>query len=266
MESAMTMIRLNDVFKTYPANGGPPKRVISGLSLEIHNELYGLIGPNGCGKTTLMNLIAGLTVPDSGTITYESARDSKPRVGYVWQDYRASLLPWLDAAENVTFPLKMQGMGKRERRAVAARLLAEFLPGVDPRSKCYELSGGQQQLLCVLRSSVGEPDTLLCDEGFSSLDQQRSWSMAAFVEKLWAQRKVPTLFVSHDVDTAILLAGEILLMAKNTGKIVKQLQNPMPRPRSTKMLTASEHIALRREIIDFLFEQGPVSDALSTTN
>ena len=257
----MSTIRLNNVSKTFPGNGNLPKRVLSGVSIEIYDDLYGLIGPNGCGKSTLMNLIAGLMPPDAGTITFELGRSVARRVGYVWQDYRASLLPWLDAAENVAFPLRVQGIGRRGRRALAARLMAEFLPGVAPESKSYELSGGQQQLICLLRSAVGEPDAILCDEGLSSLDPQRSWSMVSFVERIWAQRKVPTVCVSHDVDTAILLASEVLLMSKNGGTIVKRLKNPLPRPRSTKMLTAAEHVALRKEIIDFLFEQGAVGDA-----
>jgi ABC-type nitrate/sulfonate/bicarbonate transport system ATPase subunit len=203
-----------------------------------------------------MNLISGLVSPDSGSISYDEGRASAPRVAYIAQDYRSSLLPWADAGENLAFPLKVQGVSAEERQAVATRLMGEFMPGVSPLEKTYQLSGGQQQLICLLRSAVGEPDAVLCDEGLSSLDPQRSWSMVSFAEKIWTQRRVPSVYISHDVDTAILLAGELLLMSRDRGAIAKRLRNPLPRPRSTLMLTASEHVALRKEIIDFLFEQG----------
>ncbi len=260
----MTAITLHDVAKSFPVDGGPPKHVLRGVSLSIESGTFvSLVGPNGCGKSTLLNIIAGLSQPDSGTVTCTNGAARKPRFGYVWQDYRASLLPWLDAADNIAFPLRVNGIARGVRREFAERLLRDFLPGVAPTRKCFELSGGQQQLLCLLRSSVGEPDALLLDEPFSALDQQWSWSMAAYVERIWSASNVPVLFVSHDLDTAILMAGDILLMTQHSGGTVKRLHNPLPRPRSTKMLTSPEHTDLRKEIIEFLFEQGAVSDIIT---
>lgn len=259
----MTTIQITNVCKSYRVIGSSSKQVLKNVNLSIaSNDILSLVGPNGCGKTTLLNVIAGLIKPDSGEIRYEPQQNFTRRVGYVWQDYRASLLPWLDAAENVAFPLRAHGMPKSERREIAIGLLTQFLPGVAPQSKCYELSGGQQQVLCLLRSSIGNPEVLLMDEPFAALDQQRNWNLAAFVEKLWAQNQVPTVFVSHDVDTAILMGGEIILLAKQGGEIKKRLHNPLPRPRSTKMLTAIEHVNIRKEIIDFLFSEGAMSDPL----
>src|SRR6185503_2485108 len=137
------------------------------------------------------------------------------------QHYRASLLPWLDARENVAFPLRIQGESRAARTKHAVQLLQDFAPEISPTSRTYELSGGQQQLICLLRAAAGNPDALLLDEPFAALDQQSSWSMAAYVERIWSSRNIPILFVSHDVDTALLLAGEIHLMTKHGGTIAK---------------------------------------------
>ncbi len=255
MEHASTEIRLKDVRKTFPVNGGGSKNVLDGLCLELLRSLFfSLIGPNGCGKSTLLNIIAGLLSPDAGSCEVSKSDGNSAKVGYVWQDYRASLLPWLNVFDNVAFPLRLRGMRAKDRRRIVGPIIEEFMPGVNARDFCYSLSGGLQQLVSVLRSTTIEPDVMLLDEPFSALDQQRSWNMALHVERIWAARPVPAIFVSHDVDEAILMADEILLMSRE-GRIETVLRNTLPRPRSINMLTSGEHLRCRSEVLAFLAEQ-----------
>ena len=256
MEHSRAQIIIDNVFKSFRSNG-TVKRVLNGISLEVRGgEFTTVVGPNASGKTTLLNLIAGQIPPDKGTLELRTDHGRPAEIGYVWQNYRASLLPWLDVFENIAFPLRLRGRDRTEREEAVTPLLDRFMPDVDPRKPCYELSGGQQQLLCLLRSTTIQPDVLLLDEPFSALDQQRSWNMALYVEQLWMEQRPPALFVSHDVDEAILLADKIILMNAN-GEIADILRNPLPRPRSLETLTSPEHLKCRADVVGFLQGKKP---------
>ena len=251
MEHTGTKVVLRDVFKAFGTNGSV-KSVLNGLDLDLRTgEFTTLVGPNGCGKTSLVSVVAGHVAPDSGTFEIRTSNGHPAQVGYVWQNYRASLLPWLDVFDNVAFPLRLRGTKKEEREQRVKDLLDRFLPGVDPKKPCYELSGGQQQMLCIIRSATIKPDVLLLDEPFSALDQRRSWAMALYVEQLWLERRPPTLFVSHDVDEAILLADRIAMMG-SSGRIEKTICNRASRPRTLESLTSQEHLQCRAEVVGFL--------------
>lgn len=266
MGGELTKVDVSDVCKSFSLPDGSVRTVLRGVSLELDGHRFtSLIGPNGCGKSTLLGVIAGIIPADSGTVRCVNLKNSQPRVGYVWQDYRASLLPWLTAAENVAFPLRLHGASKEERAAAAAKMMREFMPGVDPRKPCYQLSGGQQQMLCLLRGAVAHPDLLLFDEPFSALDQNRRWSMTTYVERIWQATNAPALFVSHDVDEAVLLADDIVLMNAD-GRIEDVIQNPLPRPRHQKLLTDGQHVKCRDAVIAFLLAQESASDGIAVLN
>jgi len=248
------MLLIENATKSY---GG--RKVFSNLSLRVDNDqIITIVGPNGCGKSTLLNAVARLTPLDGGTITASDTPQGKSSiVGYVWQDYRASLLPWRSSVDNVAFPLQLKGFPAVTRRAQARELISLFLPSIDPDAPCYRLSGGQQQLLNLLRCAIVAPVAYLLDEPFSALDQERRWAAALFVEQVWSARPVPTLFVSHDVDEAILLGDTVILMSAD-GSINRQIPITLPRPRSLEMLKSAAHISCREEILDFLFAESAV--------
>ena len=253
----MPAVRLSDVTKTFVGRNGLVG--VSNLCLYVPQRcLTTIIGPNAAGKSTALNLIAGLLQPDAGTVQLENISNGRVRIGYVWQDYRASLLPWLNTSDNVSFPLKLSGVGAAERFRRACVLLEACAPDVNPRAKCSSLSGGQQQKLAIARSLVAEPDILLLDEPFSALDHRARLEMGSFVEKLWLERPVPTLLVSHDIDEALLLGDQILLLRGVGSTRSLRLLNSLPRPRTIAMLTSSEHLRNRADAIDFLFA-GPTS-------
>lgn len=251
----MTSVRLSNVTKTFVGRNGFVG--VSNLCLYVPQLcLTTIVGPNAAGKSTALNLIAGLFQPDAGTVQFEDIPNGRPRIGYVWQDYRASLLPWLNTSENVSFPLKLRGIGAAERFRKARILLEACAPEVSPRAKCSALSGGQQQKLAIARSLIAEPDILLLDEPFSALDHKARLEMGSLVEKLWIERPVPTLLVSHDIDEALLLGDQILLLKGVGSTHSLRLLTTLPRPRTVAMLTSPEHLRNRAEAIDFLFS-GP---------
>lgn len=255
MEHSRTTVNLRDVSKSFDDSSGRPKSVLQRLTFEVREpEFVAIVGPNGCGKTSVLNLIGGSIEPDSGSVEIRTGNQRNARIGYVWQNYRASLLPWLNVRDNVTFPLRIKGRKRNERTTVGDSLLEQFLPHVDPDSKCYALSGGEQQLVSILRCMAIEPDLLLMDEPFSALDQARSWKMAIHVEDIWNSRRMPVIFVSHDIDEAVLLADRIVLMSSD-GTIAEEIYNPSSRPRGLEMLTSQDHVKCRNRLVSFLREQ-----------
>ena len=172
----------------------------------------------------------------------------------MWQDYRSSLFPWLSITENIAFPLRIQGFSAKERKMAVNALINDFDAELSLKDKIYTLSGGLQQLISVLRALVIEPDLFLLDEPFSALDQYKRWRVGFELEKMWLKHKNSIFFVSHDVDEAVLLADEIILMNK-LGNIEKILKNTMPRNRTKEMMENKEFFNCRNEIVDFLFEQ-----------
>ena len=248
----MTGVQIQNVWKSYGSGLSGTDWVLKDLSLSIlGGSLTTLVGPNGCGKSTLLNIIAGLLKAERGEVRIENDTDGRIQIGYVWQDYRASLLPWMSVLNNIALPLRLRGQGRADREEEAGRILAEFLPDVSHRGPCYSLSGGQQQLVSLLRCLISGPDIMLLDEPFSALDQTRRWRMSTLVEKIWSLTRPPTLFVSHDIDEAVLL-GDTLLLMSNEGGIAGEIKNELPRPRRLEMLTSSEHLRCRNEVIDFM--------------
>lgn len=254
----MSHLRCTGLTKTY-VTGDRSVTVLANLSFEIpFGRVVSLFGANGCGKTTLLNAIAGLISLDSGNV--EIGTNRNPTIGYVWQDYRSSLLPWLDARDNVGLPLRLHGIAPQAARARAETMLRENGAVFPATEWVYRLSGGQQQLICLLRSIVARPSLLLLDEPLAALDHHMKWSMTAALGKVWDQHPMTTLFVSHDVDEAVMVADEVWLMSRHAHTIVKKVVNGLPRPRRATMLTAPEHLTCRAEVIEFLMGEATLDN------
>ena len=253
-------IKIENITKSFYSKDGEVKTIFKNFSLSINEpDFTTIIGPNGSGKSTLLNLISAIDKVDSGTITLDNHTNNPGGIGYVWQDYRSSLLPWLNVYQNIEFPLKLRNMGKQDRREIVDDLLDEFKISFSPQKEVYKLSGGQQQLVCLLRSVAAKPSLLLCDEPFSALDQSSRWTMAFYLEQLWLKNKIPVLFVSHDIDECILLGNKIILLNKET-EVEEILENLLPRPRNIDMLSSPEHINLRKKVIRFMKLNGALQD------
>jgi NitT/TauT family transport system ATP-binding protein len=236
--------------KSYRQNTGPKGscvEVLADFNLSIGaNELVTFLGPNACGKTTLMNLIAGLVPCDSGSIEVEGKPPEETRIGYVCQNVEASLYPWKKNIDNIAFPLELQGIPKAQRTQVASELLQRFFIRIPEQAYPYQLSGGQRQLIGIERALIADPQVLILDEPFSQLDCETRLSMQSQLLKIWDLLETTVLFVSHDIDEAVLLGDRIIVLSKRPARIVSIIDNPLPRPRNHDVLQTDEFFALKK--------------------
>ncbi len=220
------MLTLDALSKTY-ADG---TEALRNVTLAIPNgEIVALLGGSGCGKTTLLRLVAGLDAPSSGQIRLydESIAAPHPGVGVIFQEPR--LFPWLTIAENVGFGLTR--LSAFEREGLVANALARVGLGGQGGRWPRELSGGQQQRVAIARALVTRPKLLLMDEPFSALDAMTRAGLHRHLIALWEESRPTVLMVTHDVDEAVTLADRIMVMQPHPGRIFDELHNPLARPR-----------------------------------
>jgi ABC-type nitrate/sulfonate/bicarbonate transport system ATPase subunit len=210
--------------------------VLDGVSLGIHDcEFVSIIGPSGCGKTTLLRMLAGMARPDEGRLLVDGREihGPGPERAMVFQDF--ALLPWASALDNVAFGLKLRGVGKEQRLARARELLHLVgLKGFE-HSLPKQLSGGMQQRIGLARALAVEPQILLMDEPFGSLDEISRRDMQVELLRIWEQHRKTAVFVTHSVDEALFLSDRIVVMTARPGRVAAILPVDLPRPRSRDM-------------------------------
>jgi NitT/TauT family transport system ATP-binding protein len=230
------------------AFGGQP--VYSGFDLDLRRgDILAIFGPNGCGKSTLINMAAGLLPLDGGTILYDGRDLRDVRVGYVFQNYREALFPWMRAADNIRYPMRRLGLPKREIEARLERLNAEFRVRFDLARYPYELSGGQQQLVSVMRALAVEPEVLFLDEPFSALDFETTLDLRALLQDVLKRLGVTTLLVSHDLEESIALADRLLMLTRRPTTVADDVAVSLPWPRSSATLSEPDFVALKRRCL-----------------
>jgi NitT/TauT family transport system ATP-binding protein len=218
--------------------------VLRDISFTVgRGEIVALLGPSGCGKSTLLNMVANLEPHDSGDILLNDqaiARyDQWHRVAYMFQEDR--LLPWRSVRDNVTFGLEAQRLSKEERRRRADVVLEMVGLSAFARAWPHQLSGGMRSRVALARSLVVEPDILLMDEPFSKLDPQTRTQMHEEMLRIQAMKNMTVLFVTHDVEEAVILADRIVLMAPRPGRIREIDTVALPRPRHPTDRDVAEH-------------------------
>jgi len=233
--------------------GPKAKQVLDSVSFDLHSgQFMALVGSSGSGKSTVMRLIAGLERPSSGEIRLDGQRIRGPGAdrGMVFQKY--SLYPWLTAAQNVAFGMRLQGRPKAEVRERTAYFL-EVVGLVDSaRLLPRELSGGMQQRVAIARSLAAEPKVLLLDEPFGALDLQIRESMQEFLHRLWLQTGLTALLITHDLEEALLLAQEVHFMAPRPGRIVRSVRADLDRSSLAHLRVSQPFLALREELASCL--------------
>ncbi|MGQ9635059.1 MAG: ABC transporter ATP-binding protein [Bryobacteraceae bacterium] len=240
-------LRIVNLSLTFPAPGGPV-HALRGVSFETRErEFLSLVGPSGCGKTTLLRLVAGLQAPTEGEVQrIPSAADRNPQVLLVSQE--RNLFPWMTVLDNAAFGLEMQGVPLRQRRQRARALLARL--GFEDREQAWphELSLGMKQRVAVARCFLSDPAVMLMDEPFAALDCQRRMELQQELLKLWEESHKTVLFVTHDIEEAILLGDRVLVFSRQPGRVVAEFPIPFRRPRQTEITMTDEFLELKRRV------------------
>ncbi|WP_016702563.1 taurine ABC transporter ATP-binding subunit [Pseudomonas chlororaphis] len=217
----MALLQLERISAQYPGAAEP---VLADISLTLGpQQLLVALGPSGSGKTSLLNLIAGFVEPSAGRITLDGVPVAGPSAerGVVFQD--DALLPWQDVLANVGFGLELTGIARDQREARAREMLALVdLAGFDKR-RIWQLSGGQRQRVGLARALAADPRVLLMDEPFGALDAFTREQMQELLLQVWQRTAKPVFLITHDIEEAVFLATDLILLAANPGQIVERL-------------------------------------------
>jgi NitT/TauT family transport system ATP-binding protein len=213
-------------------------------------RLISVFGPNGCGKSTLINMIAGLTPLDCGEILFDGQPLSQIKFGYVFQNYREAMFPWLRAIDNIAYPLKVMGVAKVERTARVEKIVSNLNVKIDLSLYPYQMSGGQQQLVSIMRALVVEPEILFLDEPFSALDYEMTLFMREQLQRIFMETATTTVLVSHDLEEAVYLADRILLLSRHPARAVEFVHYDAPRPRTPKTMSEADFVGTKANCLE----------------
>jgi NitT/TauT family transport system ATP-binding protein len=244
----MSTITFENVSKTFV--GQKEVRALDGISLTINEgEFVALLGPSGCGKSTLLNLLAGFEKTTEGTLLFDGETVTRPGPdrGVVFQE--AALFPWLSVWENVVFGPRVQGVARPDYEPRAHSLLK--LVGLEAFADALpvQLSGGMRQRVGIARVLAMSPRALLMDEPFGALDAQTRLAMQQLLLDVWQSLGTTVLFVTHDIDEAILLSDRICVMSARPGRIMRTIPIALARPRSIESLISPEFMAYKAGIM-----------------
>lgn len=245
-------IEIHDLTKSYSPRRGVTVEAIRRMDLNVtEGEFLAIVGPSGCGKSTLLHLVAGLEQPTSGTVRIGGAAPEelvrRHRLGVAFQD--AALLPWLSLEANLALPFKLAGIPVNHER-VQGLIELVGLKGFE-HTRPAHLSGGMRQRAAIARSLCLEPDILLLDEPFGALDAVTRRRLNIELERIWSDRAITTLLVTHSVEEALFLSDRTMVM-ESPGAIARIVQVPFSRPRSSELLRREDFHRLTDQITVWL--------------
>lgn len=248
-------LKVDNVSLCYQSPKGEVFTALDRVSFEVPDQQFAVIvGPSGCGKSSLLYLTAGLNEPSDGDIYVGGERVNGPGAdrGMVFQGY--TLFPWLTVRQNIEFGLKRRGLASSEIRTIVEFYLQEV--GLAKFAEHYpkQLSGGMMQRVAIARALANDPQILLMDEPFGALDSQTRLQMQQLLLQVWGNSKKTVVFVTHDIDEAILLADRIYVMGARPGRIKEILDVPIERPRHLDVVMEPEFIRMKRHILGLLHD------------
>ncbi len=247
--------RVTFAFDSATRAAHPP--VLQEIDLQVNRgEFVVLLGPSGCGKSTILNLIAGFEAPQQGRILSQGkpVTGPSPARGMVFQ--QPMLYPWLSVFDNVTFGPRMLGLPPSDWHARAAGLLQQMGLQRHHHARPWELSGGMRQRVALARAWIMQPEVLLMDEPFGALDAQTRSLMQELLQETWQRLRTTVIFVTHDVDEAILLGTRILVMSARPGRIREEIAVPFATPRNAELLAAdAEYGRIRAHALHLVREE-----------
>ena len=228
------------------------------ISFDVRaGELVSLLGASGCGKTTLLRIVAGLVAADDGVVTVQGEPVEAPRKDLCMVFQNFGLLPWRSVLANVEFPLEVDGVPRREREAVAARYIEVVgLTGFE-RHYPHELSGGMQQRVGIARALTRQPLVLLMDEPFAALDAQTRETLQEDFLRIWQDLRTTVIFVTHSIDEALVMSDRVLIFTPRPGRLLRTIDSPLGADRLDHDVRALPEFARQRQEIRNLMREGP---------
>ncbi len=257
--------QLADVGKVFTRNG-EPDIVLRRCSFDIvPGKLTVLLGPSGSGKSTIVKLIAGYEHPTCGEVLVDSKRVTGPGTDRIVVFQETALFPWMTLLENVAFGPIERGQNAGEARAAAADLLAKV--GLQGFAKRFpdQTSGGMQRRAEVARALINKPSLLLLDEPFRGLDHMSRGLMQEYLLALFEETRTTTLFVTSDVDEAIFLADQLVVLSYKPTRVKAVLEVSLTRPREFHMQASNAYVSLKNQVLDLLYEEALKGFANNTT-
>ena len=250
MSPRVPLLSANDLTVWFP-NGNGGMHALEQVSFDVApEEFVCIVGPSGSGKTTVLRLLAGLLQPTRGEVRVEGERLHEPRrrTGFVFQ--QANLMPWRTVLDNIALPLEIEHQPLEAARRRASELLT--LVGLEGFASAHpqDLSGGMAQRVAIARALIHDPDLLLLDEPFGSLDALTRERMAAELMRIWEARHVTVVLVTHSIPEAVLLADRVLVLSARPGRVVLDLPIPFPRPRALELGYTAQFGELARRVRD----------------
>ncbi|RAK32944.1 NitT/TauT family transport system ATP-binding protein [Actinoplanes lutulentus] len=232
------MIQLDGVSRTFSGRRGTVQ-ALSGIDLQVdEGEFVAVVGRSGCGKSTLLRLVAGLLEPTGGKVRVNATRRE-----IAMQFQRPALLPWRNVLSNVLFPVEIFGWKRKQHVAKARELLdTAGLAGFEKQMP-HELSGGMQQRVSLCRALIQRPKVMLMDEPFSALDALTREELTVELQRIHARERTTTIFVTHSIDEAVLLADRVVVLSPRPGRIAEIVEIGVPRPRSLGQNEHTEELA-----------------------
>ncbi|WP_392891666.1 ABC transporter ATP-binding protein [Pseudomonas migulae] len=252
---AAPRLQVDKVSLRYQKPDGGVFTALDQVSFEVPDQQFAvLVGPSGCGKSSLLYLTAGLNEPTEGEIYVGGQQVQGPGAdrGMVFQSY--TLFPWLTVRQNVEFGLKRRGMAAAQRKDIVDYYVNEVGLSGFADNYAKQLSGGMMQRVAIARALANDPQILLMDEPFGALDSQTRLQMQQLLLRVWGNSKKTVLFVTHDIDEAILLGDRVYVMGARPGRIKQILDVPIERPRTLDMVMERSFIEMKRDIFGLLHD------------
>lgn len=260
----MPEVLFEDMSVEFPGpRGRPPRLAVSDMNLRIADqEFVCLLGPSGCGKSTALNVVAGFLEPTGGTMLVDGrpVKGPAPERGVVFQD--ANIFPWLTVEKNIQFGPRLKRNAPDLRARTADLIERVGLTGFEQHLP-LELSGGMRQRVGLARTLINDPSILLMDEPFGALDAQTRILMQELLLELWERDRKTVIFVTHDIDEALLLGDRVVVMSASPGRVKEVLKVDLPRPRTFEVTEDENFLAMRRHLLAELHSESEKAEGIS---
>ncbi|KWX71644.1 hypothetical protein AMQ84_27405 [Paenibacillus riograndensis] len=255
MAGAPPALEVNGVTKAF-FHRRRETRVLDNVSLRVEpQEFVSIVGPSGCGKSTLFHIIGGLEQPDAGTISMNGKPVTGQRGEISYMPQQPALFPWRTIEDNVLLAGELKGEPRAEARAAARHWLDKVGLGGFERAYPHMLSGGMQQRAAFLRALLAPQELMLLDEPFSALDALTRSEMQRWLLELWEENRRSVLFITHNIEEALLLSSRIYVFSGRPGSVLHTVEVPFPRPRREEITESPEFLQLKRQLSQWMREE-----------